>query len=180
MMNVELILKSFQWKSLLDYCAANSDLSLQQALNSRWSRIASGIGDDEEQQNYRDMKLLQHHPDHRASLEQFQRDGMLLPAARSRHGYNIPNPTIFFHGEWQLLRLENPLNGWHLHEVLAVNNGSATNDIFGKLYSLVKGVLRAARNRLMKTSCHIQVFNMNATALSERVGSMRFDRIEVS
>ena len=72
-----------------------------------------------------------------------------------------------------------PLNGWDLPQILSSNCGAAKNDVYGKLYHHVKTMISSFHRRLSQTSCHFQLFNMNAKDLPNHLEKGRFARIEV-
>jgi hypothetical protein len=86
-----------------------------------------------------------------------------------------PNDT-----QWPLHDMANPLDGWDLQEVMAVNNGPAVNDIFGKLHHYVKDKLSQFLGRLATQDFAFHFSHIEASELPKLLGDQRFDRIETS
>ena len=72
-----------------------------------------------------------------------------------------------------------PLNGWHLPDVLDVESGQAKNDVYGKLYHYPRTLFSSFYRRITMHSCHFQLLNLNAKDLPEHLEKDRFARIEV-
>ena len=74
-----------------------------------------------------------------------------------------------------------PLSGWSTKQVEYCDTGSATADIYGKLFYHVSSVVRAFMLRLSTLQAAFRLFHMDASELakSPNLEAGSFSRIEV-
>lgn len=72
-----------------------------------------------------------------------------------------------------------PLSGWDFTEILKTNNGSATNDLYGKLSAHILATLLAFIQRLSSVGASFELYHMNAIELPAKLTPASFARIEV-
>lgn len=79
-----------------------------------------------------------------------------------------------------------PISGWNLAEVLSTASGSASNDLYGKLFTHIHSTICQFNNRLTQTGAAFELFNTNAAHLpsvlaqSPSTTPTSFARIDVS
>ncbi|KAK2758931.1 mynd finger family protein [Colletotrichum kahawae] len=134
----------------------------------------------EGRKDYRDYHLLLQSPSHRIALTRFREDGLLLPFGAARDAFRHPNPTIYQETSWPMYDNADPLNGWSAKDVQETQTGPATADIYGKLFTSLRTVLRAFLRRLSSSQTSFRLFYMDASALPKFLENSTFSRIEVS
>lgn len=83
-------------------------------------------------------------------------------------------------GKWSLPDDVDPLRGWHLDDIDSTSSGTASADIYGKLYYHVHHMLSNFLDRLRTTTASFDFSNVNALQLPLHIPPRHFDRIEVS
>lgn len=73
-----------------------------------------------------------------------------------------------------------PLCGWSFPEVLKVNPGPATNDLYGQLFYYIRDVLYSFHGRLASHASDFEFSHIDAKELDSKLNNTRFARIEVS
>jgi len=73
--------------------------------------------------------------------------------------------TFFQDTNWPLKDSADPLDGWNLPEILEVDSGAATNDIYGKLFYHLQERFSAFLCRLSTHRWEFQLLNFNAVEL---------------
>ncbi|KAK3615501.1 hypothetical protein LTR22_027412 [Elasticomyces elasticus] len=91
-----------------------------------------------------------------------------------------PNPTLFQAQEWPLKDSADPLDEWHLSELLKTKYGKADKDIYSKLYVSVRQMLSAFMSKLYTQRHIFELYKLNATELPNHCAEDNFARIEVS
>lgn len=93
---------------------------------------------------------------------------------------NIALRTLFRNTDtWPLKDDADPVCGWRKTEILETSSGAATNDTYGKLYILLRGLLTRFHRRMESLDVTFQLLNVDAENLYDYVGQTSFDRIEV-
>ena len=85
--SLRLTLKKGQWKALLSFFSAPSDLTPEQAQEIRRATTLAP-----ERVDYRDRKILAQSGVGRVCEAHFRTDGILLPFSCSREECTVPNP----------------------------------------------------------------------------------------
>lgn len=89
--------------------------------------------------------------------------------------------TFFRSREWLLARdCASPINGLSLSEILNVDAGLATNDVYGKLVRYIESALRTFLHRVATLHVEFELYCVSANELSSCIEGQLFDRIEVS
>ncbi|KAK9782094.1 putative MYND-type zinc finger protein samB [Seiridium cardinale] len=173
---IRVALQKKAWFSMLDYLKP-SEISLEEAKELRKAVTLAA-----ERIDYRERAWFRQSPSARFCSYKFREDGVLLPFSAARDAFILPNPTIFVSGSWPLADSADPLDGWALGDVKKTDSGAATNDIYGKLYYHLLGLLSSVHGRLRDTRISIQMKNecirhfFGDTSLQKS----RFDRIETA
>ncbi|CAK4027567.1 Hypothetical predicted protein [Lecanosticta acicola] len=163
------------WDQLLAYFEVPKGLTAEGAY-----KIRKDVTLARERVDYRDRHMLLQIPAHRVGMSKFREDGILLPLGNSREKFTVPNPTFFQGADWPMKDSSDPMEGWHYPDVVKVDCGPATNDLYGKLYYHVKHVLTSFRSRLAAPGCKFHMLNMNAAELPQHLAGKDFARIETS
>ncbi|KAK5701102.1 hypothetical protein LTR17_022899 [Elasticomyces elasticus] len=172
---IRLALPKNEWARLLTYVDGSSSVT---AVDGQRKRQAIALAP--ERIDHRDRKALALIPAHRVCLQRFREDGILLPFGYARDDFMVPNPTLFQAQEWPLKDSADPLDGWHLSELLKTKYGKADKDIYGKLYISVRQMLSASMSKLYTHRHIFELYNLNATELPNHCAEDTFARIEVS
>lgn len=72
-----------------------------------------------------------------------------------------------------------PLGGWNYSDILSVDSGPASNDVYGKLFYHLQDLLAAFRLCLSNQGCKFHMLNANAAELPKHLAGKYFARIEV-
>lgn len=72
-----------------------------------------------------------------------------------------------------------PLSGWKMLDVFQTDNGSAVNDLYGKLFVHICSVLLSFLRRLSSAGVNFELYHMNATELLDVLTPSSFARIDV-
>jgi hypothetical protein len=80
---------------------------------------------------------------------------------------------------WPIRDNADPLNGWSTKEVEDTSSGPAAADIYGKLFYLLRAVLRAFLLRLSGLRVSFRLFQVDASDLPNYLETESFSRIEV-
>lgn len=72
-----------------------------------------------------------------------------------------------------------PLDGWSAKDVEMTQHGPATSDIYGKLFTYLRSVLKHFMSRMANKKITFQLLHLNATDLLDHLKKGSFDRIEV-
>jgi hypothetical protein len=80
---------------------------------------------------------------------------------------------------WRLASADSPLRSWSLFEVLGTTAGSASNDVYGKLYCLVQSLFRQFHRRMAKLDVEFKVYCAEVKNLPHVLEGQKFARIEV-
>lgn len=85
--SLRVTLEKSSWDKLLSYLEVPAGLTAQQA-----QQVRTGITLAESRRDYRDRYLSFHPPSHRIAINQFRKDGLLLPFGSPRQEFQNPNP----------------------------------------------------------------------------------------
>jgi hypothetical protein len=72
-----------------------------------------------------------------------------------------------------------PLDGWHLGDVLQSSSGPAINDMYGKLFNQLKDLLSSFTRQLASRRTAFELFNVDVNSLPRYLEGRQFARIEV-
>lgn len=87
--------------------------------------------------------------------------------------------TFYQTKAWPMMDSADPLECCSMRDILKTEIGSATNDVYGKLYAVVQHLLRKFHRRIANTELEIQLFCVDARELSGYVKHQQFARTEV-
>ncbi|CAG8525520.1 4280_t:CDS:1 [Dentiscutata heterogama] len=120
-------------------------------------------------------------PEERICYNYFRRNGILLPFGFPNTHHDTPNKFILDpeHG-WTTTDCSDPLSGWDLLKVVQVENGTAKDDLYGKLYFYLRNQLELFVDRLQNLNIKFDLYDEDALNLSQKIKKERFDRIYVS
>ncbi|KAG5769953.1 hypothetical protein H9Q73_013382 [Fusarium xylarioides] len=175
-LSLRLSLTKAAWDKLLSYATVPEGLTMERA-----NRIRNAVTLAESRIDYLERQYLFTIPSHRVPKKRFREDGILRPFGAQGSEFSIPNPTFFqspFH--WPMLDWSDPLYGWSMKEVDETENGPATFDIYGKLLTYLRSVLRTFMSHMKNTEISLKLLNVEATELTSQLEWGSFDRIEVS
>ncbi|KAF7552086.1 hypothetical protein G7046_g7521 [Stylonectria norvegica] len=176
--SLRLVFFKETWMALLQHLRVPVNLSRQRA-----DEIRTNVTLAETRTDYRERDYVLSSPACRVSSERFRTVGLLLPFGHSRHGFEIPNPTIFQSGDtWPMQDSADPLDGWNRVDILATPSGPAKADVTGKLYYYLRGILASFRNRSQELDVTFRLFNLDAQALPLHLEEEKetFARIDTS
>ncbi|KAI1388290.1 uncharacterized protein F4822DRAFT_240795 [Hypoxylon trugodes] len=164
------------WSQLLKFLEVPEHLT---AAKARDVRIATMLAP--ERQDYRDRwGFKDASPSMRVARQRFREDGILLPFGHPRLKFDIPNPTLFQAADcWPMDDKADPLDGWPIGKVRATPF-RAGEDLYGKLFWHIRGVLSAFIRRVATGKIHFEVLNIDVADLDQLVEKGSFDRIEAS
>lgn len=77
-----------------------------------------------------------------------------------------------------MMNSADPLSGWTFADVLKTDNGSATNDLYGKLSAHIRATLLALIHRLSSVGANFELYHVNAIELPAKLTPAPFARIE--
>ncbi|KAF0399376.1 hypothetical protein F8M41_009723 [Gigaspora margarita] len=120
-------------------------------------------------------------PGERICYDYFRRNGILLPYGVSNVHHNTPNKFILdpIHG-WTTTDCSDPLSGWDLLKVVQVENGTAKDDLYGKLFFYLRNQLELFVDRLQNLNINFDLYDEDALELGQKIKKKQFDRIYVS
>jgi hypothetical protein len=81
---------------------------------------------------------------------------------------------------WLMHDNADPLSGWDLKVVEDCSSGTATSDIYGKLFYHLRAVLQAFLSRLSGFQASFRLLQLDASNIPDHVESGTFGRIEVN
>lgn len=193
--SLKLVLQKPAWDALLTFIDNRNGLTAEEA-----QAIRKAVTLAEESKDFRDRHLsFQKSNFHRVALTRFLEDGLLLPFGAPRDDFKHPNPSVmgphahqgirrltsfrtFFHATqtWPMPDNADPLHGWSPKAIQETSSGPAKADIYGKLFTYLRTLLRTFVNRL---SCQQQfsfhMYHVDASALHDYLEAGSFSRIEV-
>ncbi|KAL6789154.1 hypothetical protein J3E68DRAFT_444007 [Trichoderma sp. SZMC 28012] len=119
-------------------------------------------------------------PHLRIVYQRFLEDGMLLPFGHSRLDFIYPNGALFPEDiKYSYAESGSPLAAWGVLDVIKTP-WAAQNDLYGKLYYFLRGVIGNFLHWLGPNEFGLSFFNVPIRALPRHLGSKKYDRIEVS
>lgn len=100
---------------------------------------------------------------------------------RTTYHEELTCPSTFYQNnkQWPMMDSADPLDGWDLRHVLDNFQGSAANDIYGKLFNLLKDLLTSFARQVASRKMVFELFNTDVNDLPAQLHSRRFARIEV-
>ncbi|KAF5653986.1 SET and MYND domain protein [Fusarium sp. NRRL 25303] len=135
----------------------------------------------ESQRDFLDRHYAFRPPSHRVAKQRFREHGVLQPFGVGRSEFTIPNPTLFHSPcSWPMEYSCEPLDGWSAKDVEMTQHGPATSDIYGKLFTYLRSVLKHFMSRMANKNINFQLLHLNATDLLDHLKKGSFDRIELS
>ncbi|KAL7628839.1 hypothetical protein AAE478_000354 [Parahypoxylon ruwenzoriense] len=172
--SLRLVLAKKQWLELLASLEPPPGLTVDKAREIRRSVTIAP-----QRVDYRERRYFVQPPSHRTSAQKFREDGVLLPFGGPRDIYTIPNPTLFRNPRiWPMKDDSDPLDGWDRSEILSISSGAATNDVYGKFFLMLRGILFRFHSCLKNSEIAFKLLNVDAVDLHNYVGTDLFDRIE--
>ncbi|KAI1376191.1 hypothetical protein F4677DRAFT_84451 [Hypoxylon crocopeplum] len=174
--SLRLVLAKKQWFELLASLEPPPGLTIERAREIRRSVTLAP-----QRVDFRERRYFAQPPGHRASAQKFREDGVLIPYGAPRDPFTIPNPTLFRDtNTWPMKDDADPLDGWRISDIVDVDSGLATNDVYCKLSFLLKDLITRFYHRLKSLDISFQLLNVNAEDLHHYIEQGSFDRIEIS
>ncbi|KAK5122415.1 hypothetical protein LTR85_003999 [Meristemomyces frigidus] len=173
--SLRLVLTKEQWPALLAYFETPEDLSPERA-----QRIRTNVTLADSRRDYRERRMIGQVPAHRVCHNRFRDDGILLLFGHHRNPHIAPNPTIYQTADWPMKDSADPLDGWALEDVLRVDTGPATNDVYGKLFYYLKELFSSFHGRLSALKVSFELSNHAAEELHNNLKTGAFARIEAA
>ncbi|KAK7987452.1 hypothetical protein PG989_007767 [Apiospora arundinis] len=171
--SLRVVLEKASWDKLLAYLEVPARLTPERAC-----QVRAAITLADSRKDYRDRHMFLHSPPHRIAINQFRKDGLLLPFGSPRQAFQNPNPTFFQNADtWPMKDNADPLHGWP-SKVALTFSGSATADIYGKLFYYLRALLQTFLGRLSSSNMSFQLFQVDVIDLPDHLSSETFSRIE--
>ncbi|KAF5713300.1 SET MYND domain-containing protein [Fusarium globosum] len=174
--SLRLVLTKAAWDKLLSYATIPEGLTMERA-----NQIRKAVTLAESHFDFLERHYLCAIPSHRVPQQRYREDGILQPFGAQRSEVTILNPTFFqppFH--WPIPGGLDPRDGWSPKDLEDTDNGPATSDIYGKLLTHLRFMLKSFMSRIANTNISFQLLNIEATKLLDQLEEGSFDRIEVS
>ncbi|KAI0131304.1 hypothetical protein F4814DRAFT_164862 [Daldinia grandis] len=180
--SLHMTLKKEDWARVMDLFDVPQGLTLEKA-----RKIRQAVTLAPEREDYRDRWYFKDaSPSMRVAKQRYREDGLLLAFGHPRLGFDYPNPTLFTTAlqttsYWPLDDKADPLGGWPLGEVRATPS-CIPEDIYGKLFSYLRGVLSDFLRRVAAGNVHFKLLNLDAAQLIpfKVLEGRSYDRIEAS
>ncbi|KAG4287362.1 hypothetical protein FPRO06_05014 [Fusarium proliferatum] len=164
------------WDKLLSFVSTANGLNMEIA-----NQFRKAVTLAESQRDFLDRHYAFLPPSHRVAKQRFREHGVLQPFGVGRSEFTIPNPTLFHSPcSWPMEYSCEPLDGWSAKDVEMTQHGPATSDIYGKLFTYLRSVLKHFMSRMANKKITFQLLHLNATDLLDHLKKGSFDRIEVS
>jgi len=173
--SLRLVLTQEQWSKLLRFLDVPANVDGSVATEVRASVTMAPLRKD-----YVQRSLILQQPYHRVCKMRFREDGVLLPFGHSRESFVIPNPTFFQAASWPMMDSAESCGGWSFPDISATPSGTASNDIYAKLYIHVKDHLMRFHERANSTGLDLELHNRHAAELPSVLKAGSFARIETS
>ncbi|KAF5541431.1 hypothetical protein FMEXI_7944 [Fusarium mexicanum] len=174
--SLRLVLPKGTWDKLLSFVKAPIGLTMEKA---NQYRKAVTLAECHRDFLHRHYVLIP--PSHRVAKQRFREDGVLLPFGVGRSEFTVPNPTLFHNpGSWPMEYSGEPLDGWSAKDVEMTQHGPATSDIYGRLFTYLRSVLKDFMSQIANKKISFQLFHLDAPNLLDHLKKGSFDRIEVS
>ncbi|GKZ30148.1 hypothetical protein AbraIFM66950_008007 [Aspergillus brasiliensis] len=174
---LRIILQKSAWNQLLQFLDVSSGLDAQSA-----QAVRQNITLAESRTDYRDRYLCLLSPAHRIAFHKFREDGLLVPFGYPRSEFQVPNPTLFKTGSttWPMPDNADPRHSWPAEEVERTPSGTATADLYGKLFFYLRSTISSFLSRLRHVNTSFKLLHMDATSLPDHLEPESFSRIDVS
>ncbi len=75
--------------------------------------------------------------------------------------------------------MADPLDGWSQTDVLQTSSGPASADIYGKLYYMVRALLKSFLGRISGLDISFRYYRLDAIDLPEYLEKKTYSRVEV-
>ncbi|KAI0894949.1 hypothetical protein F4806DRAFT_471214 [Annulohypoxylon nitens] len=174
--SVRLVLTKDQWFDLLKSLEVPSGLTAEKAQDIRRSVTLAP-----ERVDYRHRRYFAQLPGDRASNENFRDNGVLLPFGSPRTSFTIPNPTLFRDSKsWPMKDDADPADGYRLEKIKGFSCDAPANDLYGRLHFFLRDLITRFHSHMRNLDIRFHLLNVNAEELSQYVGQVLFDRIEVA
>ncbi|RBA21223.1 hypothetical protein FPRO05_07537 [Fusarium proliferatum] len=174
--SLRLVLAKGTWDKLLSFVSTANGLNMEIA-----NQFRKAVTLAESQRDFLDRHYAFLPPSHRVAKQRFREHGVLQPFGVGRSEFTIPNPTLFHSPcSWPMEYSCEPLDGWSAKDVEMTQHGPATSDIYGKLFTYLRSVLKHFISRIANKRITFQLLHLNATDLLDHLKKGSFDRIEVS
>lgn len=192
--SLKLVLHKSAWDALLTLIDNRNGLTSEEA-----HAVRKAVTLAEEKKDFRDRDLSCQSDFHRVALTRFREDGLLLPFGAPRDDFKHPNPSVMgshahqeirgltsfrtlFHATqtWLMADNDDPLRGWSPKAIQETSSGPAKADIYGKLFTYLRTLLRTFANRLAcQQQFSFRMYHVDACALHNYLEAGSFSRIEV-
>ncbi|KAF5984263.1 hypothetical protein FCOIX_2766 [Fusarium coicis] len=174
--SLRLVLSKGAWDKLLSFVSVHDGLTMEIANQFRKAGTLA-----ESQRDFLDRDYVLIPPSRRVARQRFREDGVLQPFGAGRSEFTIPNPTLFHVPfSWPMEYSCEPLDGWPAKDVEMTQHGPATSDIYGRLFTYLRSVLKHFMSRIEDKNISFQLIHHNASDLLDQLKKGSFDRIEVS
>lgn len=193
--SLKLVLQKSVWDALLTFIDNRNGLTAEKA-----HEVRKAITLAEERKDFRDRHLSFQSDFHRVALTRFRQDGLLLPFGTPRDDFKHPNPSVtrsharqesrgltsfrtFFRAtqNWPMPDNADPLHGWPPKAIQETSSGPAKADIYGKLFTYLRTLLRTFLNRLAcQQQFSFRMYHVDARVLRDYLEAGSFSRIEVT
>ncbi|PNP57682.1 hypothetical protein THARTR1_02680 [Trichoderma harzianum] len=175
--SIHLSLPVVRWNNVIDTLKITPTLNHQIARDRMQHATLDPRRRDAREYHYSKMTDSPHL---RVAYQRFLEDGMLLPFGHSRLDFVCPNramfPEVIKH---DYTEFASPLAAWGIVDV-DKTPWVAENDLYGKLYCFLGDVIGNFLDCLGQTRIVLSLLNVTIRALPHRLGSRKYDRIEVS
>nr|RBQ98979.1 hypothetical protein FVER53263_03286 [Fusarium verticillioides] len=174
--SLRLVLSKGAWDKLLSFVSVHDGLTMEIANQFRKAGTLA-----ESQRDFLDRDYVLILPSHRVAKQRYREDGVLQPFGAGRNEFTVPNPTLFHVPfSWPMEYSCEPLDGWPAKDVEMTQYGPATSDIYGRLFTYLRSVLKHFMSRIEDKNISFQLTHHNASELLDQLKKGSFDRIEVS
>ncbi|KAL4811860.1 hypothetical protein BDW67DRAFT_179221 [Aspergillus spinulosporus] len=174
--SLRVVLARSEWNQLLRLLDVPPGLDTQQALT-----IRADVTLAESRKDYRDGYMYCLPPAHRVPFHKFREDGLVVPFGFPRGEFQVPNPTIYNNSTtWPMIDNADPRHGWRAEDIERTSTGTATADIYGKLFYYLRGTISSFLTRLRSMNALFRLLQVDAASLADYLDSDSFSRIDAS
>ncbi|KAF5649812.1 uncharacterized protein FTJAE_776 [Fusarium tjaetaba] len=174
--SLRLVLTKAAWDKFLSYTTVPEGLTVERA-----NEIRKAVTLAESHFDFLERHYLFAIPSHRVPMHRFREDGILQPFGAQRSEFCIPNPTLFQAPfDWPIPGGSDPCDGWSPKDLEETDNGPATSDIDGKLFTHLRSMLKSFTSRIASTTISFQLLNIEATKLIDHLNEGSFDLSNIS
>ncbi|KAI1654367.1 hypothetical protein F4813DRAFT_214785 [Daldinia decipiens] len=168
--SINLKLAYTDWPYLARYL--ERDLLREEAISARNAVVAC-----ESRLDNRERYLFRQPYAERPCYIRFMEEGILLPMGRPSHDIVKPNVTLFDFssgvGTWLLDDTRGPERRWSRSEFKKTFPGFAKNDIYGKLFYYLQGIITTFHTRMRTLDIEFSIEHNSLSSLNR----CKFDRI---